>query len=266
MKLTDALGRELALAAPARRIVSLVPSITETLFELGAGDAVVGVTDYCVHPADATSALPRLGGTKNPSLERIVELRPDLVLANKEENRRRSVEALEARGLAVFVTYARTVSEAVDEIALLGQLTERPAKAAAIVDRIEQSRAHARACVRDPRPRTVALVWKSPYMAVGGDTFAHDLLVEAGAENPFASAERRYPRLDEDGLVRARPDVILLPTEPYAFGAEDRAELLRLDCPAAREGRVHVVEGELLSWYGPRIARALEVFSELLSG
>jgi ABC-type Fe3+-hydroxamate transport system substrate-binding protein len=113
--------------------------------------------------------------------------------------------------------------------------------------------------------RTVALIWRDPFMVVGADTFAHDLLSCCGAVNPFAGeGERRYPRVERAALEAAAPDVILLPTEPYAFGEQDRRELLELDCPAARAGRIHVVEGELLTWYGPRMARALETFAALL--
>ena len=116
------------------------------------------------------------------------------------------------------------------------------------------------------RPRVIALVWKNPFMAVGGDTFAHDMLVQSGGANPFETAARRYPRVDGRELAAARPEVVLLPTEPYAFGEKDRLELLALDCPASRDGRIHIVEGELLSWYGPRMARALQIFSELIVG
>jgi len=265
MKLDDALGRQVEIAAPPRRIVSLVPSLTETLFALGCGERVVGATDYCVHPADALAGVPRVGGTKNPDVERICALAPDLVLANKEENRRRSVLDLEARGLPVLVTYARSVAAALEEIELLGRLGGREQAAAEIVASVGRARLLAYARVRRRRPKVVALVWKSPWMAVGGDTFADALLAECGGANPFAGAEGRYPRIGLDDLERAAPDVILLPTEPYAFGEAERLELLELDCPASRAGRVHVVEGELLSWYGPRMARALDLFSSILS-
>ena len=112
----------------------------------------------------------------------------------------------------------------------------------------------------------VALIWKNPYMAVGGDTFAHDLLLESGGCNPLEADSRRYPRIDLARLEALSPELILLPTEPYAFGESDRQELLGLACPAASRGRIHVVEGELLSWYGPRMARALRLFSGLLLG
>ena len=263
---SDARGRQHRLDDAPRRIVSLVPSLTETLFALGLGERVVGITDYCVHPESQVEGLPRVGGTKNPSLGQIARLEPDLVLANREENTRRDVERLEAQGFTVFVTYARTVREGVDDIALLGRMAERPEAAAPIVQTIESAWERARERRPDPAPRVAALIWKRPYMAVGPDTFAHDLIAECGGRNVFGEGERRYPRVDEDALLAAQPDVILLPTEPYEFGPRDRDELMALDVPAAAEGRVHVIEGELLSWYGPRIARALDLLSELLSG
>lgn len=242
-----------------------MPSLTETLFALGAGAAVAGVTDFCVHPAEAVASRPKLGGTKNPDVRAIRALGPDLVLANKEENRRRDVEALEAAGVPVFVTYSRTVREAVEEIRALGRICacEPPAEAIASDVELALDAAAGRAAGRTTS--TVALIWRDPFMAVGGDTFANDLLVCCGARNPFAGdAARRYPRIHLRELEAAAPEVILLPTEPYAFGERDRVELLALDCPAARNGRVHVVEGELLSWYGPRMPRALATVSRLL--
>ncbi len=266
MQIRDALDRVHTFSAPPSRIVSLVPSVTETLFALGAGATLVGVTDFCVHPADGVARLPRVGGTKNPNLAAIRSLAPDLVLANKEENRRRDVEALQAAGVRVFVTYARSVREAIDEIRILGRICASEPRAATIAVEVEDALADATAGNGDRRPTmTIALIWRDPFMAVGGDTFAHDLLVCCGAQNPFASTGgRRYPRVERRDLEAAQPEVILLPTEPYAFGERDQAELLTLDCPAARAGRVHVVEGELLSWYGPRMPRALATFAALL--
>lgn len=262
---SDARGREHEIPEPPRRVVSLVPSLTETLFALGLGGCVVGVTEYCVHPADRVRDLPQVGGTKNPSLERILELEPDLVLANREENRRRDVERLEAGGVPVFVTYARSVREGSDEIGLLGRIGDRVDAAREIQAGIEAAGERARSRAREPAPGVAALIWKKPYMAVGGDTFADDLITQCGGRNVFRDAGRRYPRVEDADLVAARPGVVLLPTEPYAFGPRDRDDLLALDLPAAQEQRVHVIEGELLSWYGPRIARALDVISELLA-
>lgn len=261
----DARGHEHVIPDVPRRIVSLVPSHTETLFALGLGERVVGVTDYCVHPADRVSGVPKVGGTKNPSLERIRSLEPDLVLANREENRRRDVERLEASGLPVFVSYARSVREGADDIGLLGRIGDRESEAEQILSGIEAAWQRARERVREPRPGVAALIWKHPFMAVGPDTFAHDLICEAGGRNVFGDADKRYPRVHEVELEAAAPDVVLLPTEPYAFGPRDRDELLAFDLPAAHERRVHVIEGELLSWYGPRIARALDELSRLFA-
>jgi ABC-type Fe3+-hydroxamate transport system substrate-binding protein len=262
---SDSLGREHEFSSPPRRIVSLVPSWTETLFALGAGDAIVGVTEFCVHPAEQVVRVARVGGTKNPDVRAIAELRPDLVIANKEENRARDVERLEAAGLRVFVTYARGVAEAVREMRALGRIVARAGEADAIGVEVE-SRLAALAKRVAPRPRAVALVWRDPLMVVGGDTFASDLLECAGAQNAFAVAGgARYPRIERSALEAAAPDVLLLPTEPYRFGEFDRRELLELDCPAARSGRIHILEGELLSWYGPRMPRALTTLSELFA-
>jgi ABC-type Fe3+-hydroxamate transport system substrate-binding protein len=241
-----------------RRIVSLVPSLTEALFALGLGERVVAVTDWCVHPAEGVAALPKLGGTKNPDLEAILSLRPELVIANQEENRRRDVERLEAAGIPVWVTFPRTVLEGV---ALLRELAELGGCAEAlerIVEPIEAVVARA----RDERParptRFFCPVWKRPWMAVGADTYANDLLTLCGGENVFASrGGRRYPIVREEEIVAAAPEVVLLPDEPYAFGPRDGAELERLPLPAARSGRIHLIDGTLVSWYGPRIGRAI---------
>jgi len=272
VEVEDARGRTLRFDRPPQRIVSLVPSHTETLFEIGAGERVVGVTEYCVHPADALAAVPRVGGTKNPDLERVLELDPGLVIVNQEENRERDVERLEAAGVPVLVTYARTVERAALEIAQLGELADAVPQAARIVDEIHAGLAGVRSSgarssgARGARPRVVGLVWKDPYMGIGADTYAADLIACAGGENATPEGATRYPRLDRAALEAAAPDVLLLPTEPYAFAEADRIELLELDCPASRTGRVHVVEGELLSWYGPRIPRALQVLGALFAG
>ncbi|HEX5066470.1 MAG TPA: helical backbone metal receptor [Myxococcota bacterium] len=255
----------MSLRADARRIVSLVPSLTEALFALGLGERVVGVTDWCVHPADAVAALPKLGGTKNPSLERIVELRPDLVIANHEENTRRDVERMRKAGLEVWVTDPRSVAGAVD---LLGELAELGATAearGAVIDPIWQALSRAAARANAPRTRVFCPIWKRPWMAVGHDTFADDLLRVCGGENVFGERpERRYPIVEESEISAAAPEVILLPDEPYAFGPRDAAELAHLPVPAARSGRIHCLDGTLVSWYGPRIARAIETLTPLL--
>lgn len=244
--------------------MSLVPSWTETLFALGRGSLLVGITDYCVHPADGVAGLPRVGGTKNPRLETIRALEPDLVIANREENRRRDVERLEASGIPVWVTDVRDVEGALAGIEQLGVRVDARVAADRMIAGARAAAAEVRRESSEARPRVVALIWKHPFMAVGGDTYADALIRACGGVNPFAQASSRYPRIDEPALLAAEPAVVLLPSEPYAFGEADRLELEALPSPAALSGRIHLIEGELLSWYGPRMARALRTLSPLI--
>jgi len=245
-----------------------VPSLTEALFSLGLGPRVVGITDWCVHPRAGVAGLPRMGGTKNPDRAAILALAPDLVVANREENRRRDVEALASAGLPVWVTYPRTVREAV---ALLGEIADLGATAEArerVVGAAERAVALAAAGTASaPAPvRVFCPIWRDPWMSIGADTYAHDLLVLCGGTNVFASLRgRRYPRVDLAQVMDAAPEVILLPDEPFAFGPRDVAELQQLAVPAAESGRIHVIDGTLVSWYGPRIARAISVLRGLLA-
>lgn len=251
---------------PARRIVSLVPSLTEALFALGLGERLVGVTEWCVHPADAVAALPRLGGTKNPDLPGILALAPDLVIANREENRPRDVRRLEEAGIPVWVTYPRTVREGAELLRDLAGLGAGAEAVARVVEPVEAALRTASARARGERRRVFCPIWKDPWMAVGSDTYADDLLRLCGGANVFANRpERRYPRVRDADIVAAAPEVVLLPDEPYAFAADDAAELAAMDLPAARSGRIHLIDGTLVSWYGPRIRRAIETLEPLLA-
>jgi ABC-type Fe3+-hydroxamate transport system substrate-binding protein len=248
-------------------VVSLVPSLTEALIWLGLGSHLVGVSDWCVHPAEDVEKIPKVGGTKTPSLARILALSPDLVIANQEENRRRDVERLEAAGVPVWVTYPRTVR---DGVALLRELAELGDASGALAPRvapIEAAVAHAEAARPARGVPTFCPIWKTPWMSVGHDTYANDLLALCGGENVFAGREeRRYPIVQLSEILAAAPEVILLPDEPYAFGARDAAELGELDLPAAASGRIHLIDGTLVSWYGPRIQRAIETIRPLIAG
>jgi ABC-type Fe3+-hydroxamate transport system substrate-binding protein len=252
-------------AAP-RRIVSLVPSLTEALFALDLGERVVGVTDWCVHPRDSVAALPKVGGTKDTDVAAVIALAPDLVIANHEENTRRTVEALRTAGLRVWLTYPRSVREGVAVLRELADLGATGEARARVVEPAEAALAAAEGA-RPARPvRVFCPVWRDPWMSVGADTYAHDLLAVCGGENVFGGRpERRYPRVSLAEVEAAAPEVVLLPDEPYRFGVADAAELAALDLPAARAARIHLVDGTLLFWYGPRIACALEVVRSLLA-
>jgi ABC-type hemin transport system substrate-binding protein len=241
------------------RIVSLVPSLTETVAELGRGRDLVGVTTYCDVGAPASAA--RVGGTKNPDVAAVVALAPDVVLANAEENRPADLDALRAAGLTVSVTYPRRVADVPPLLRDVGALLSSEHVAEALAVQVE--RAHEAARGRDrPSLRTLVLVWRKPWMAAGADTYAADLLRICGFAVTLDRGPERYPRLraGDDALVDL--DVVLLPSEPYAFGPDD------LPAVRALVGEVPTtfVDGRLLTWHGSRTAAALETFTALATG
>jgi len=251
------------LATPPERIVSLVPSLTEALFDLGLGDRVVGVTRWCVHPAAGVSRVPKVGGTKDTDVAAVLELRPDLVIANREENTRRTVEAIRDAGIPVWVTYPRSVAEGAELLRELAELGADPRIIETVVEPVEHAEA-ARTLPPEPA-RVFCPIWRDPWMSVGADTYADALLRLCGGANVFAERrERRYPIVALDEVVAAGPEVILLPDEPYAFGPRDVAELRALAIPAADAGRIHCIDGTWVSWYGARIRPALAAIRRLL--
>lgn len=264
----DASGVPVTLAAPPRRIVSLVPSITEILFVLGAGDAVAGCTTYCTEPREAVAGTPRVGGEKNPRLDLIRALGADLVLANVEENVREHVETLRGWGITVHVSYPRTVAAGIELVRELGALTGAAERGRALADELAAALARARAARRGRRPaRVFCPIWRRPYMTINADTYVHDMLAECGGDNVFGGSPARYPAVTLEEVAAAAPEVILLPDEPYRFRRAHAADFAPYpDVPAVRDARVHLVDGKLLSWYGPRIAEALSTLPPLLRG
>lgn len=262
----DALGRRLELQSPPRRIISLVPSLTEWLFSVGLGDRVVGVTDYCLEPAAALAGLPRLRGTKNPDRERILALHPDLVIADQEENRERDVLALGASGIAVYVTAIRSVADVPEQLGALALVLGAAAQAAPQFVALRAAiAATARAAAGVARP-TLAFIWRDPWMAVGAETYAGDLLRLCGAANGALQLSGRYPRAPLATFMALRPELILLPSEPYPFSERDRTAFVPYaDVPAVRDDRIVCCDGMLLTWPGPRTVTALRVFSELIA-
>lgn len=263
-RVRDDLERALVLDAPPRRIVSLVPSLTELVCDLGAGDRLIAVTRFCTEPAARVAALPRVGGTKTPRLEQILALRPDLVLVNAEENQRDDFDRLLTAGVPVFVSFPRSVAAVVDGIRRLGIVLEADAPAAALAARIEAAR-RALAPRIAPAARVFCPIWRRPYMSFNRDTYCDDLLACAGGANLCAAAATRYPVVELAEIAAADPQVILLPDEPYPFAERHLASLAPLHTSSAwRAGRVHLVDGKALSWYGRRTPDALRLFHALL--
>ncbi|MEV4161585.1 helical backbone metal receptor [Nonomuraea dietziae] len=235
---SDDTGAEARVPAEVGRIVSLVPSLTESVAATGK---LVGATDWCTHPAGLD--VVRVRGTKNPDLDRIRELRPDVVLANEEENREPDLLALRESGIAVWVTRIRTVEEAFTSLARMFELACRT-PSPAWLDR-------ARAAWDLPEPeerRTVVVpIWRRPWMVVGRDTFTGDVLRRLGFDNLYAGHAERYPKIPLAEIVAKDPDLVVLPDEPYAFHAQDGPECF---------ARSALVSGRALTWYGPSMVEA----------
>ena len=237
------------------RIVSLVPSTTETVAALGHAHDLVGVTDYCTVGAPDTAE--RIGGTKNPSLQAVAALHPDVVLVNTEENSSPDIESLRGVGLAVHESLPKSPADARDLVLDLGQLLGERDRAGEIAADIDDALAQAQAAAPSQRVVALTLIWRKPWMGVGPDTYADALLWHCGFANALSGYDDRYPRLDEGLLFGA--DVVLLPSEPYAFSAKDLPAVDRL----APGTPTRLVDGELLTWHGPRTADGLRAFSAL---
>lgn len=244
---TDLRGRAVTLDAPPRRIVSLVPSQTELLADLGLDAEVVGVTRFCVHPAGWKEKKTIIGGTKNVAVERVAALAPDLVLANLEENVREQIEALDALA-PVYVTDVAAVDDALVMIRTVGALVGRVDQAEALVTEI--GRGFDALAEREPI-RVAYLIWRDPWMTVGGDTFIHDVLARASFVNVFGERSR-YPEVTEAELAAAEPEVVFLSSEPFPFRERHVAEVEE----ALPGVPVALVDGELVSWYGSRMRLA----------
>lgn len=247
--LRDILGRDFGFTAPPRRVVSLVPSVTETLFELGAGDAVVGITDFCIFPEGIER--PRVGGTKNPRVDEIRALAPDLVHMNLEENLRRHAEAIEPFA-PVFVSEPKSVEDVATLIADLGEIHGRRERAAQLAETLRDELAS-----MPRRPFTFACpIWKSPWMWCGGDTYVSRLVESAGGRNVLGD-RTRYPEIELAGVLTLKPDVVFLPDEPYVFTDDDAAEI-----PAARV--IGPFPGHLFTWHGTRTIEGLRFLRDAL--
>jgi ABC-type Fe3+-hydroxamate transport system substrate-binding protein len=264
----DASGVAFDASRPPRRIVSLIPSTTETLCRLGLADALVGVTAYCVEPRDVVRTKRRIGGEKNPDLEAVRALAPDLVVANVEENVREHIETLRAWKVPVWVTYPRTVDGSLAMIRELGEVTGARAAAAAVLAEIEPLLAAVRAAVAGrPAVSVFYPIWRDPYMTINRDTYIHDLLAVCGAANVFAGRAERYPTITLAEMAGHRPEVIVLPDEPFRFRRSHVRDFEEFgDVPAVRTGRIHLVDGKPFSWHGPRVADALRALPALFHG
>ncbi|MCA8918310.1 MAG: ABC transporter substrate-binding protein [Planctomycetes bacterium] len=281
MKITDLTFTEIDVPQPLTRVVSLVPSVTETLFMLGRGDTLVGRTRYCVSPDPQVRAIEKIGGTKDPSVDRIIELKPQLVLANKEENRREDIDALRAAGLVVHVAQPTTVEEGLSYVSTCGRLFQAEDAADAIVragvrqlvalqDRVRELEANnsLRVKPRDHiRPRVIAFVWKDPWMVAGLDTYIGDMIKSLGGDHVLEQSTERYFAMDPADIAALEPDILLFPDEPYHFKDAD-LRFWHQNYPhvaAVKESRLRLCDGQDLCWFGARIPESLKRLAPVVS-
>ena len=252
---TDQVGREVEIQSPPQKIISLVPSQTELLYHLNLNDEVAGITKFCIHPQHWHQTKTRVGGTKKLHIDTIKELKPDLIIANKEENVQEQVEAL-ANHFPVWISDVANLQQALQMIYTIGAITGKEEKAAEIGSNIQKGLE----TFLKPAdaPTVVYLIWQEPYMSVGGDTFISEMLERAGYTNLYKNSNR-YPTVTEDDLKALQPDLLFLSSEPYPF-AQKHVETFQQLLPYTK---VVLVDGEMFSWYGSRLQYAPAYFTSL---
>tara|TARA_R100001143_G_scaffold63267_1_gene69255 strand:+ start:16536 stop:17354 length:819 start_codon:yes stop_codon:yes gene_type:complete len=243
---------------PASKILSLVPSLTELLFDLGLSELIVGRTRFCIHPKESIDSVPIVGGTKNPNLDKIRAIDPDLIIANKEENREVDILQLQDEGYNVMVTEIGTIEEALFVIHDIGWTCGVQKKAKTLIQNIQDEIAKTHSFPE----RTVAyLIWKDPWMSIGRDTYIHSVLEHYQLHNIF-SDKTRYPKTSLSEISMNKPDLILLSSEPYPFKKKHIKEVGE----ACSGSDILLVNGEWFSWYGSRMLRSFRHLNRFRRG
>ncbi|MBL7883457.1 MAG: ABC transporter substrate-binding protein [Bacteroidia bacterium] len=261
----DQLHRKLEINSLPKRIISLVPSQTELLYDLGLRDEVVGITKFCIHPDEWFRTKERVGGTKKLDFEKIKQLQPDLIIGNKEENEQVQIEEL-MKHYTVWMSDIYTLKDALDMITCVGNLIGKQKEAIYLkleieskfnAFKFEQSTVNRQTSFKT---KTAYFIWNKPFMVAGNTTFINEMLIVCGLENVFLNKASRYPEVSVEEIKAANPDVILLSSEPYPFKEKHIQEMQHV-CPSAK---IQIVDGELFSWYGSRLLKSPAYFSELI--
>ncbi len=261
LSFTDQMNRSIQLSSNPKRIVSLVPSQTELLYHLELETEVVGITKFCVHPGKWYRNKTRVGGTKTLNINSIASLKPDLIIANKEENVPEQVEGL-ASIAPVWVSNIQSIEDAFQMIQCIGNLTGKEPKANELITNIQKEFKVTSALAaqkRSDKIRTAYLIWKDPYMAVGSETFIHSMMTLCGLENVMPP-QSRYPETDLPFLEKNKIELVLLSSEPYPFSQKHLTAIQS----ALPKARIMLVDGEMFSWYGSRMLLAGPYFQQLI--
>jgi ABC-type Fe3+-hydroxamate transport system substrate-binding protein len=253
---TDQAGNTITLHNSARRIISLVPSQTELLYDLGLDEEVIGISKFCVRPAHWFNSKTRIGGTKSVKTALVKELKPDLVIANREENVKKQVDEL-AKDFPVWISDINNLQSALQMITALGEITGKETASKDINDHIRDNFLKLRPL--SSQLRTAYLIWRNPYMSIGGDTFISDMLNHCGFKNIFEN-QQRYPEVTVEQIRDANCELLLLSSEPFPF-KEKHMEALQKQLPSTK---IVLADGEMFSWYGSRLVKAPAYFSSLI--
>lgn len=259
MRYTDQLGNKIELESSPRRIISLVPSQTELLYDLGLTDEVVGITKFCIHPDDWFRSKTRVGGTKMLDFEKIQQLQPDLIIGNKEENQKEQIEQL-MQHYPVWMSDIYTLKDALDMIIRIGTLVNKPNEAVLLKLQIEAAFCELNAFESTKKRSVAYFIWNKPWMVASRNTFIDNMLTLCGFSNAFQHLSERYAVIDEQQLIEADPDIVFLSSEPYPFKEKHVLELQQI-LPHAQ---IKIVDGELFSWYGSRLLKSPAYFKELI--
>lgn len=253
----DQLNNEINLPTTPKRIVSLVPSQTELLFDLGLNEEVIGITKFCVHPQKWLQQKTKIGGTKNINIQKIKELQPDLIIANKEENIKEQIEALQSF-CPVWISDVNNLHDALAMIKSIGEIINRKQEAESLVNNIRNKFLQLNAY--NIQHKTCYLIWREPYMTIGGDTFINDMMKHCGLINVYEN-EMRYPTIALEDLVNKKCELVLLSSEPYPF-KQKHIEEIKSQIKNF-ELQFLLVDGEMFSWYGSRLLKTADYFIEL---
>lgn len=255
---TDQLNREIVINYPPKRIISLVPSQTELLFELGLDQEIIGLTKFCIHPIEKFAERTKIGGTKKLNIQLIKDLEPDLIIGNKEENEQSQIEEL-MKAYPVWISDIYTLEDAKKTITQIGDLVDRQPEASYLNHLISAgfNDLQTLAVQNGINKKVAYLIWKKPYMLAGRDTFIDNILALNGLSNVIK--KKRYPEIELNELAQLKPDLIFLSSEPYPF-KEIHLEEIRDVIP---EAKVMLVDGEMFSWYGSRLVKAVQYLFQL---
>jgi len=253
----DQLNREVEIIEFPKKIVSLVPSQTELLFDLGLDEEIIGITKFCIHPKTWHQSKTKIGGTKKVNIEKIKSLHPDLIICNKEENTKEEIELL-ANIFPVWISDIKNLSEALEMINAMGEITGKSEKADLLIQKIKLEFSALQPIKTEKK--ALYLIWKEPWMTVNSETFIHDMLARCGFTNVTQNKLFRYPELNKQELLMLNPDYVFLSSEPFPFKEKHIKELQEV-LPKAK---IKLVDGEAFSWYGSHLLKSGAYFKELI--